>query len=213
MHEASILYKNIVENNFPLSLKFFVLECIRMLALTVLILFFISLSEIVSNFVQAARVFQTNIFWILPGKNISKYRKDIFLQKKNPKPNQPINPIELSALSLKPRIKIPPMAAVNILIRMWYLIPCLTPVRGPLNPLKQGIKTPICNLFHAYLDWFNNFWPDSSFCQEIILTVTNLIWKPNFFLQLEPIPYSWLCNNPCWLLASSNNLPAASHLR
>lgn len=44
--------------------------------------FLISLSEIVSNFVQAATVFQTNIFWILPGKNLSKYRKDLFYRKK-----------------------------------------------------------------------------------------------------------------------------------
>lgn len=32
--ELSIVYKDIVENNFPLSLKFFVLGCIRMVVLT-----------------------------------------------------------------------------------------------------------------------------------------------------------------------------------
>lgn len=128
------MYKNIVESKFPLSLKLFFLECIRMGVLAILLLFFISLSEILfypcSLF--CIQIFSES-FLVKTYQNI----ENIFLQKKTKiKPTN--KPFKFSAWGVKPRIKIPPMAAVTMLTRMSYLIPSLTLVRDPLNLLSKG---------------------------------------------------------------------------
>lgn len=135
----------------------------------------------------------------IPNGSISFYREN--------------NKKKLSALDLRPKVKILSVAAVNILTWNWCLFPSLTLRRQPLDLLEPGRKTLICHLLHGCFVWFNNLWPEIPFLCEVILTVTTLIWKSYNFSGTWTYTTYWLCYRACWLLAFSNsNSQAASQL-